>query len=140
VLAAAVPCCPGTNLANHSTLAGMISHIALTHRNSGAGWVIMSTDGRPWEPEIVSHDRRLQSMLDEALSFLASHPGADFTFSTRSANDVQASPYDEHADLLDIERDLARSRWGNRKPHGGPLSSRGEDQGRISLTDARTSR
>ena len=96
----------------------MIEHIALAHRNSGSGWVIMATEGRLGEAEAVSHDRPLQAMLDEGLSFLASHPAADFTFSTRSANDVQASPYDGHADLLDIERDLARSNISVMVPYG----------------------
>lgn len=86
-----------------------MDHIAIAHRNSGPGWAIMSTDGRLWAAESVSGDRPLAAMLDEALELLASHPGADFTFSTRAVHEVMAAPYEAQTDLIDIERNLGRS-------------------------------
>lgn len=87
----------------------MIEHIALAHRNTGHGWVVMSSDGRPWEAEAVFEREPLAAAFGEALALLARHPAADFTFTTRAAREVMAAPYDRQNDLAGVERDLARA-------------------------------
>lgn len=96
----------------------MIDHIALAHRNTGHGWVVMSSDGRPWEAEAVFEREPLSAALSEALALLARHPAADFTFSTRPAHDVWAAPYDTRADLATIEQDLGRANVSVMVPYG----------------------
>lgn len=86
-----------------------MDHIALAHRNTGSGWVIMATDGRAWNAELVSESLPLAAMIDEALALLARHPSADFTFTTRAAHEVWAAPFDQPADIADIRHVLARS-------------------------------
>lgn len=87
----------------------MIEHFALAHRNSGAGWVIMSTDGRLWEADRVGASLPLDVMLGEALALLGQYPGADFTFSTRLAREVWAAPFDQQSDRVSLDRELGRA-------------------------------
>jgi len=87
----------------------MIEHIALAHRNSGSGWVIMSTDGRQWEAERVDATLPLGSMMNEALALLARHPESDFTFSTRVAHELWRAPFQQQGDLANVEREINRA-------------------------------
>jgi hypothetical protein len=52
-----------------------MDQIALAHRNTASGWVVMATDGRAWNAELVSDSLPLTAMIDEALALLARHGG-----------------------------------------------------------------
>ena len=112
-------------------------HVGVVHNNDGIRWLLLMRDGgEAW----IAHTKaaNLPPVIAAALKLLAEKPTADFSFSTRTAAQIESEPFVENAgDLSDAAKGASitifapegrpgdDTMWGDlwRSPWGGVSAS-----------------